>query len=352
MPPYGSCDEANGTKKLKFLQPTPTDGYSALQNGSAFPQHKQHSQYNMIKEITLAPYKYIERLPSKGVRNILIDALNIWFKVPETSSDIIREVTTLLHSSSLMFDDIEDGSALRRGKPTAHKIFGVAQTINSSTYVLMSSIAKARLLSNNVCIDILIDGVRLMLEGQAADLHSTYLAECPQEHEYLQMVDRKTGGLFRIIYQLMRAESLEPELPCLDTAMILWGRYFQIRDDFMNLTSEEYTGQKGFCEDLDEGKFSFPLIHCLGGTGHLAPDTPRAIEMKSILASRSHLYGGGIPSEIKCHMLDIMGSAGSLDFTKLALERLERDLRAETELLERVAGCNPILRGLIDKMKI
>lgn len=51
MPPYGSCDEANGTKKLKFLQPTPTDGYSALQNGSAFPQHKQHSQYNMIKEV-------------------------------------------------------------------------------------------------------------------------------------------------------------------------------------------------------------------------------------------------------------------------------------------------------------
>lgn len=51
-------------------------------------------------------------------------------------------------------------------------------------------------------------------------------------------------------------------------------------------------------------------------------------------------------------MLDIMGSAGSLDFTKLALERIGRDLRAEIEMLERVAGCNPILRGLIDKMKI
>lgn len=74
----------------------------------------------------------------------------------------------------------------------------------------MSSIAKARLLSNKVCMNILIgecnlfltvgfgsnrgtlDGVRLMLEGQAADLHSTYVAECPQEHEYLQMVDRST----------------------------------------------------------------------------------------------------------------------------------------------------------------
>ena len=67
-----------------------------------------------------------------------------------------------------------------------------------------------------------------MLEGQAADLHSTYLAECPQEYDYLQMVDRstinkpiiiiivtniqaETGGLFRIVYQLMRAESPETE---------------------------------------------------------------------------------------------------------------------------------------------
>lgn len=51
-------------------------------------------------------------------------------------------------------------------------------------------------------------------------------------------------------------------------------------------------------------------------------------------------------------MLDILGSAGSLDFTKLALRRLEKDLRAEIERVERVAGCNPILGGLIDKMKI
>ena len=39
--------------------------------------------------------------------------------------------------------------------------------------------------------------------------------------------------------------------------------YFQIRDDFINLADEEYMKSKSFCEDLTEGKFSFPMIHCI-----------------------------------------------------------------------------------------
>lgn len=50
----------------------------------------------------LAPYLYIKSLPGKGIRDILIDALNIWLQVPEKDLVIIKKVVELLHTSSLM----------------------------------------------------------------------------------------------------------------------------------------------------------------------------------------------------------------------------------------------------------
>lgn len=79
------------------------------------------------------------------------------------------------------------------------------------------------------------------------------------------MVDGKTGGLFRLLVRLMAIESPHSEWIDTDVGRLcrLLGRYYQIREDYQNLVSEEYTAQKGFCEDLDEGKFSFPLMHAL-----------------------------------------------------------------------------------------
>jgi geranylgeranyl diphosphate synthase type 3 len=41
------------------------------------------------------------------------------------------------------------------------------------------------------------------------------------------------------------------------------GAHFQIRDDLLNLTSDKYKDEKGYCEDLTEGKYSFPLVYCI-----------------------------------------------------------------------------------------
>lgn len=50
----------------------------------------------------LAPFKYVKSLPAKGVRDVLIDALNVWLRASERSLDIIKTVVDLLHTSSLM----------------------------------------------------------------------------------------------------------------------------------------------------------------------------------------------------------------------------------------------------------
>ena len=55
--------------------------------------------------------------------------------MPPSKLDVIRKVVRMLHTASLLMDDVEDSSDLRRGIPVAHRIYGIPQTINTANYV-------------------------------------------------------------------------------------------------------------------------------------------------------------------------------------------------------------------------
>ncbi|KAI1347164.1 isoprenoid synthase domain-containing protein [Xylaria sp. FL0043] len=222
------------------------------------------------------------------------DRIRLWLGVSPQSTAIIRSVIKMIHNSSLMLDGLQDGSQLRRGNPSTRVIFGEAQTINSAVFRYVQATAELRKLKNPLCLDIFIDEIRSLFVGQGFDLHWTNRVECPSVMEYLQMVDGKTGALFRLLTRLMAAESPHSGLADLDRLCRLLGRYYQIRDDYQNLVSEEvvtfpeetnvpdnkqYTAQKGFCEDLDEGKFSLPLIHALA-------HTDKGLQLRGLLHER------------------------------------------------------------------
>jgi geranylgeranyl diphosphate synthase type 3 len=76
-------------------------------------------------KLLLEPYDYLESNPGKDFRSKMIQAFQFWIKVPEDDLNIIKQVISMLHCASLLVDDIEDGSELRRGAPVAHKIFGM-----------------------------------------------------------------------------------------------------------------------------------------------------------------------------------------------------------------------------------
>jgi geranylgeranyl diphosphate synthase type 3 len=93
------------------------------------------STWNDDKEkILLAPYEYLFAQSGKDIRAQLNAAFNEWLEVPSASLEVITKVVGMLHTSSLLVDDVEDSSLLRRGLPVAHSIFGTAQTINSANY--------------------------------------------------------------------------------------------------------------------------------------------------------------------------------------------------------------------------
>lgn len=53
-------------------------------------------------KVVMEPFRYLSCLPSKGVRNKVVDALNYWFEAPSYAVEVVKSVTNLLHSSSLM----------------------------------------------------------------------------------------------------------------------------------------------------------------------------------------------------------------------------------------------------------
>ncbi|CAG8302891.1 unnamed protein product [Penicillium salamii] len=306
----------------------------------------------------LDAYSYINSLPSKNVRLRLILALDSWYKVPGKSLLIIEGVINFLHSSSLLLDDIQDDSSLRRGKPVAHQIFGTAQTINTATYLINEALCLVQMLSPSAVSVYsgmpnpsyspgefstltLAEEMRNLHLGQSYDLHWSHHSQKPTPEEYFNMVDGKTGGLFRLICRLMKSEAMHNRDLNLDHFATLLGRYFQIRDDYQNLLSAK---KKGFCEDFDKGKLSFPVILAM-----------RSKEFATIFSSifNGHHSPGTLSLELKQYLLDRIADGEAFPQTKSVLNKLHLKLLNLLGDIERSIGIdNWPLRMLILKLRI
>lgn len=174
-------------------------------NDMAF--HGKSSWSDEKESVLLGPYDYLFAHPGKDIRAQLIAAFNEWLEVPPESLDIITKVVGMLHTASLLVDDVEDSSLLRRGLPVAHSIFGTAQTINSANYVYFLALQELGKLNNPSSIGIYTEELLNLHRGQGMDLFWRDTLTCPSEDDYLEMVGNKTGGLFRLAVKLMQAES-------------------------------------------------------------------------------------------------------------------------------------------------
>lgn len=212
-------------------------------------------------EKLLEPYVYIVQVPGKNIRVKLARAFNLWFKIPEEKLQLITDIVQILHNSSLLLDDIQDNSILRRGIPVAHSIYGIASTINAANYASFIALERVQTLNHPEGTSIAIEQILELYRGQGMEIYWRDNFTCPSEEDYKQMVIRKTGGLFMLAIRLMQLFS-ENKDDFTKIAAIL-GLYFQIRDDYINLKSKDYMQHKSFCEDLTEGKFSFPIIHAI-----------------------------------------------------------------------------------------
>ncbi|PYI21567.1 terpenoid synthase [Aspergillus japonicus CBS 114.51] len=324
------------------------DGFSTNTNNGTRTHTRNRSSVDGTKykdgqwspeneKIVLGPYDYMLQHPGKDIRRQLINAFNVWLNVPPESLTIITKVVAMLHTASLLIDDVEDNSVLRRGIPVAHNIYGTAQTINSANYVYFLALQEVQKLHNPAAIDIYVQELLNLHRGQGMDLFWRETLTCPTEEEYLEMVGNKTGGLFRLAVKLMQAESGAGK-DCVSLVNVM-GLVFQICDDYLNLSSGTYTKNKGLCEDLTEGKFSFPIIHSIRAR-------PGDHQLLSILKQKT------TDEEVKRYAVTYMEQTGSFAHTRDVVRELRDKALALITEIDGNGACDDgaMVRAILNKI--
>jgi octaprenyl-diphosphate synthase len=170
-------------------------------------------------------------------------------------------VVELIHTATLLHDDVVDESTLRRGRDTANALFGNAASVltgdflYSRAFEMMVEVQEPRVMA------ILAQATNRIAEGEVLQLMNMGDAEVGEER-YVDVIIRKTATLFAAATQL--AAVLEGQSPDMEAALTAYGMHlgtaFQLIDDVLDYTGDEAHTGKHVGDDLAEGKPTLPLI--------------------------------------------------------------------------------------------
>jgi octaprenyl-diphosphate synthase len=177
-------------------------------------------------------------------------------------------VVEMLHTATLVHDDIIDEAELRRGRPSSNTTWGNSKCVLAGDWLYMQAFSLALEERNFHVLDLLISLTQQMVEGELLQMQK--LGHLINEEEYFDLIYRKTACLFSVSMQLGAAvtdASQETEAALGEYGRNL-GLAFQIVDDVLDLTAAEDVLGKPVASDLREGKATLAVIHALErGTG-------------------------------------------------------------------------------------
>ncbi len=182
-------------------------------------------------------------------------------------------ITELIHNGTLMADDIEDNSPMRRGLPALHLIYGTDIVLNLSQFLYFFPLIELPELKDkdlrSKLMNIYIEEMIKLASGQAVDIvwhKGLYDIGKITVRDYLTMCSMKTGSLARMSVRMACAfagtdRSKERSLAGFATAL---GIAFQIRDDILDITESGLSAKKGGTgNDITEGKITLVVLRTL-----------------------------------------------------------------------------------------
>jgi octaprenyl-diphosphate synthase len=240
-----------------------------------------------------------------------------------TAHHTLAAVLEMIHTATLLHDDVVDESQMRRGHATANAAFGNAASVlvgdflYSRAFQLMVGVDRMRVLA------IMADATNVIAEGEVMQLMHTGDAALTED-AYFEVIRRKTAKLFEAAGRLGAvlggaSASLEESLAAYGMHL---GTAFQIMDDVLDYSGDVAAIGKNVGDDLAEGKMALPLIRALALAGN---------EDAALIR---HAVGGGGLTDFR-PVVDALERTGALQYAR------ERALASSRAAAAALAGLAP-----------
>ncbi len=208
--------------------------------------------------------QYLQAGGGKRLRPALLLLVNRLFGQPTSCALKLAAVVEMIHTATLVHDDVIDLAKTRRGRPSTNIVWGNHTSVLAGDWLYMQAFQIALRERNFRILDVLISLTQMMVEGELLQLERLHRIDIT-EADYMELVDRKTASLFSACASLgaisaAADESMESKLT--DFGWNL-GMAFQLVDDILDFTSTEKILGKPAGNDLREGKVTLPLIYAL-----------------------------------------------------------------------------------------
>jgi octaprenyl-diphosphate synthase len=177
---------------------------------------------------------------------------------------ILASIVEAVHTASLLHDDVVDSAELRRGKQTAHMMWGNQIVILVGDFLYSNALRLAVLQKNQKIMEALSEATTRMTEGEILQLTRVADPDITEE-EYYRIISAKTGALISAACRIGGIlGGLPPEKEdALGRFGMKTGIVFQMVDDILDYMADEKGLGKKLGKDLLEGKITLPLIYLL-----------------------------------------------------------------------------------------
>lgn len=262
--------------------------------------------------------KHVRARQGKMMRPLLV--LLVARELGEVGQVSLLSAVTLelLHTASLVHDDVVDNSGERRGQASANAVYGNKVAVLLGDYLLSKSLSVAAQTGRVECVSLIARLGERLSEGEIFQLANIRNAESTEE-AYFHIIRNKTAELFATCAHLgaLSAGGSDDFVEHARKFGEIVGICFQIRDDIFDYYDDAAIG-KPTGNDMAEGKLTLPAIYALRHSGN--PEIKAlAAAIKGLTASREDIH----------RMVELTKSAGGIDYAWSVMQRLRQEALAE-----------------------